>query len=350
MLSESQHLEPPVFLPTLPAKTPFTSSWVWEVSEKIGSGSFGDIYMGNEPINSDALVVGMVPVVWQGLMFARLLLLIGIRTDIRTLSEQSVIVVIVSNIKSHLDILISTYHDCSLLSSFICMFIGNHRNRIHCCLPGYELCIFTVPRYQHFYRRACGHQVGICQSPAPFVTRIHGIVICRHKCQSCSGSGPLVLLAWHDYWKLLIYVTSIFSFASWGWSSSPSCTNLSRMVWPWCQPRWECVKDIGLIFKKIRMKSPIGTLHANRDSTKDSTGLDFASASLGLSSKDDVRVVIPRYRSQLFIGMASKVSTMSWWLICLALHWRSTCLRLRYFNFFSPQRSKGLDTSPTELC
>lgn len=28
--------------------------------------------MGNEPINSDALVVGMVPVVWQGLMFARL--------------------------------------------------------------------------------------------------------------------------------------------------------------------------------------------------------------------------------------------------------------------------------------
>lgn len=212
MLSESQHLEPPVFLPTLPAKTPFTSSWVWEVSEKIGSGSFGDIYMGIEPINSDALVVGMVPVVWQGLMFARLLLLIGIRTDIRTLSEQSVIVVIVSNIKSHLDILISTYHDCSLLSSFICMFIGNHRNRIHCCLPGYELCIFTVPRYQHFYRRACGHQVGICQSPAPFVTRIHGIVICRHKCQSCSGSGPLVLLAWHDYWKLLIYVTSTVSF------------------------------------------------------------------------------------------------------------------------------------------
>lgn len=135
------------------------------------------------------------------------------------------------------------------------MFIGNHSNRIHCCLPGYELCIFTVPRYQHFYRRACGHQVGICQSPAPFVTRIHGIVICRHKCQSCSGSGPLVLLAWHDYWKLLIYMTSIFSFASWGWSSSPSCTNLSRMVWPWCQPRWECVKDIGLIFKKIRMKS-----------------------------------------------------------------------------------------------
>ena len=75
---------------------------------------------------------------------------------------------------------------------------------------------------------------------------------------------------------------------------------------------------------------------------KKSTGLDFASASLGLSSKDDVRVVIPRYRSQLFIGMASKVSTMSWWLICLALHWRSTCLRLWYSIFPAPRDLKAL--------
>lgn len=98
---------------------------------------------------------------------------------------------------------------------------------------------------------------------------------------------------------------------------------------------------------RVRMTSPIGTLHAQWDSTKDSTGLDKASAlifsfvkSLGPSSKDDVRVTMPRYRSQLFIGMASKVSTMSWWLICLALHWRSTCLRLWHLEI-SPQRSKN---------
>ena len=98
------------------------------------------------------------------------------------------------------------------------------------------------------------------------------------------------------------------------------------------------------------MKSPIGTLHAHWDSTKrfhqltQSFCINFfhlsnlrISASLGPSSKDDVRVVMPRYRSQLFIGMALKGSTMSWWLICSALHWRSTCLRLWHFKFSNPK-------------
>ncbi len=149
--------------------------------------------------------------------------------------------------------------------------------RDDCCLPGYELLIcfahffahhLHCPRYQHFYWRACGHQVGICQSPTPFVARILFVwTIGPHKWfNHAKNTGK---------WTRLVGLT-------WGWSSSPNCTNLSPTVWPCCQPRWECVENIGLIFKiiscRVRMKSPIGTLHAHWDSTNNSTSLHKVSA------------------------------------------------------------------------